>query len=167
MGLTLAEFNGLAADAAERELAACNAVPRFAREVAAGRPYPSATALADAAATAAAGLDWDEVTAALAAHPRIGERATGGSAEASSSRREQSAVAAAGDEAKRALADGNRAYERRFGHVFLIRAAGRGPDEILAELDRRLGNDPTAERAETTTQLAEITRLRVERMVTG
>jgi 2-oxo-4-hydroxy-4-carboxy-5-ureidoimidazoline decarboxylase len=167
VGLTLAEFNGLAADAAERELAACNAAARFAREVAAGRPYPSATALADAAATAAAGLDWDEVTAALAAHPRIGERATGNSAEAASSRREQAAVTAAGDETTRALADGNRAYERRFGHVFLIRAAGRGPDEILAELDRRLGNDPTAERAETTTQLAEITRLRVERMVTG
>jgi 2-oxo-4-hydroxy-4-carboxy-5-ureidoimidazoline decarboxylase len=165
--LTLAEFNGLAAPAAERELAACNAAPRFAREVAAGRPYPTAAALAGTAAAVAAGLGWDEVTVALAAHPRIGERATGGSAEASSSRREQSAVAAAGDEAKRALADGNRAYERRFGHVFLIRAAGRGPDEVLAELTRRLGNDQTAERAETTAQLAEITRLRVGRLVAG
>jgi len=167
VGLTLAEFNGLAADAAERELTACNAAPRFAREVAAGRPYPTADALAGAAATVAAGLGWDEVAVALAAHPRIGERAGGASAEAASSRREQSAVAAAGDEVKRELADGNRAYERRFGHVFLIRAAGREPEEILVELDRRLGNEPAAERAETTAQLAEITRLRVERMVAG
>ena len=167
MGRTLAEFNGLAAGAAERELAACNAAPRFAREVAAGRPYPSAAALADNAGSVAGGLGWDEVAVALAAHPRIGERAAGGSAEAASSRREQSAVTAAGDQLKQALADGNRAYERRFGHVFLIRAAGRGPDEILAELTRRLGNDPAAERAETTAQLAEITRLRVERLVTG
>ena len=167
MGLTLAEFNGLAADAAERELAACNAAPRFAREVAAGRPYPTAAALAGTAATVAAGLGWDEVTAALAAHPRIGEPAAGGSVDAASSRREQSAVATAGDKQKRALADGNRAYERRFGHVFLIRAAGREPDEILAELTRRLGNAPAAERAETTAQLAEITRLRVERLVDG
>ena len=167
MGLTLAEFNGLAADAAERELTACNAAPRFAREVAAGRPYPTADALAGAAATVAAGLGWDEVAVALAAHPRIGERAGGASAEAASSRREQSAVAAAGDEVKRELADGNRAYERKFGHVFLIRAAGREPEEILVELDRRLGNEPAAERAETTAQLAEITRLRVERMVAG
>jgi 2-oxo-4-hydroxy-4-carboxy-5-ureidoimidazoline decarboxylase len=165
--LTLAEFNGLAADAAERELAACNAAPRFAAEVAAGRPYPTVAALADAVATVAAGLDWDEVAVALAAHPRIGEQAAGASAEATSSRREQSAVAAAGDETKRALADGNRAYERRFGHVFLIRAAGRGPDDILATLTRRLGNDPATERAETTAQLAEITRLRVERLVAG
>ena len=167
VGLTLAEFNGLAADAAERELAACNAAPRFAAQVAAGRPYPTVAALAETAATVAAALDWDEVAVALAAHPRIGERAAGGSAQAASSRREQSAVAAAGDETKRALADGNRAYERRFGHVFLIRAAGRGPDDILATLHRRLGNDPPAEQAETTAQLAEITRLRVERMVTG
>jgi 2-oxo-4-hydroxy-4-carboxy-5-ureidoimidazoline decarboxylase len=49
--------------------------------------------------------------------------------------------------------------------VFLIRAAGRGPDEILAELTRRLDNDPAAERAETTAQLAEITRLRVQQLV--
>jgi len=167
VGLTLAEFNGLPAGAVERELAACNAAPRFAGDVAAGRPYRTAAELADAAATLAARLEWDEVEAALAAHPRIGERPAGGSAEAASSRREQSAVATAGDDVKRALADGNRAYEQRFGHVFLIRATGRDPGEILAELRRRLGNDPAAERAETTAQLAEITRLRVERLVTG
>jgi 2-oxo-4-hydroxy-4-carboxy-5-ureidoimidazoline decarboxylase len=49
--------------------------------------------------------------------------------------------------------------------VFLIRAAGRGPAEILAELTRRLGNDPATEQAETTAQLAEITRLRVQQLV--
>jgi 2-oxo-4-hydroxy-4-carboxy-5-ureidoimidazoline decarboxylase len=164
---TLAEFNALPADAAERELAACNAAPRFAREVAAGRPYPSVATLAETAGTVAAGLGWDEVDVALAAHPRIGERAAGDSAEAASSRREQSAVAAAGDGVRQALTDGNRAYEQRFGHVFLIRAAGRGPEQILAELTRRLGNDAAAERTEATAQLAEITRLRVEGMVAG
>ena len=75
VGRTLAEFNGLAAEAAERELATCNAAPRFVREVAAGRPYPTAATLAETAATVAGGLGWDEVAVALAAHPRIGERA--------------------------------------------------------------------------------------------
>jgi 2-oxo-4-hydroxy-4-carboxy-5-ureidoimidazoline decarboxylase len=164
---SLEEFNALPAEAAERELLACTAVPRFAREVAAGRPYPDPAALADAAAAVAAGLSWAEVERALAAHPRIGARVAGDSAEATSSRREQSAVASAAEEVRAALAAGNRAYEERFGHVFLIRAAGRGPAEMLAELTRRLGNDAAAERVETTAQLAEITRLRVEKVVSG
>ena len=49
----------------------------------------------------------------------------------------------------RRLAEGNRAYEERFDRVFLIRAAGRSAPEILEELERRLGNDDAAERAET------------------
>jgi 2-oxo-4-hydroxy-4-carboxy-5-ureidoimidazoline decarboxylase len=163
----LGEFNGLPVAAAERELTACTAAPRFAREVAAGRPYGTVADLAATAAGVVASLDWAEVRTALDAHPRIGERAAGGSAEAASSRREQRAVTTAGADVQQALAAGNAEYRRRFGHVFLIRAAGRTPAEILAELTRRLGGDEAAERAETTAQLAEITRLRVERMVSG
>ncbi len=70
------------------------------------------------------------------------------------------------DEATRqALLEGNRAYEERFDHVFLIRASGRSPQEMLAELRRRLGNDDAAERAEVTEQLAQITALRVRQLV--
>jgi 2-oxo-4-hydroxy-4-carboxy-5-ureidoimidazoline decarboxylase len=160
-------FDGLAGEAVERELAACNAAPRFAREVAAGRPYGSVAALADRAELVARSLTWAEVEIALAAHPRIGERAAGATTEAESSRREQAGMSRADADTRAAIEAGNRAYEERFGHVFLIRAAGRGPAELLAELTRRLGHDPAAERDETTGQLAEITRLRVERLVSG
>ena len=47
--------------------------------------------------------------------------------------------------------------------VFLIRAAGRSPAEVLAELRRRLRNDPGAEQREVAEQLRPITRLRLER----
>jgi len=53
------------------------------------------------------------------------------------------------------------AYEQRFGRVFLIRAAGRDADQILSELDRRLGNDDDAERAETVDNLRQIALLRL------
>jgi 2-oxo-4-hydroxy-4-carboxy-5-ureidoimidazoline decarboxylase len=105
------------------------------------------------------------VAAALAAHPRIGDRVRGATAEAQASRREQGSMAAAADDVRTALVEGNRAYEQRFGHVFLVRAAGRSPEEMLAELRRRLGNDETAERAEVTEQLAQITGLRVKELV--
>jgi 2-oxo-4-hydroxy-4-carboxy-5-ureidoimidazoline decarboxylase len=63
------------------------------------------------------------------------------------------------------LAAGNAAYEQRFDRVFLIRAAGRSADEILAELDRRLENDDATERSETVEQLGEIAVLRLESAV--
>jgi 2-oxo-4-hydroxy-4-carboxy-5-ureidoimidazoline decarboxylase len=110
-------------------------------------------------------LPWEEVTLALAAHPRIGDRVAGSSAEAEASRREQSAMSDADAEVRAALVEGNRAYEDRFDHVFLIRAAGRSPEEMLGELRRRLGNDVESERAEVTEQLAQITGLRVRGIV--
>jgi hypothetical protein len=42
-------------------------------------------------------------------------------------------------------ARGNAEYEARLGHLFLVSAAGRDPAEILAALERRLGNDPDTE----------------------
>ena len=65
-----------------------------------------------------------------------------------------------------AIAAGNAAYEERFGRVFLIRAAGRSPAEILAELNRRLENDDDAEASESLDQLAQIALLRLRSTIT-
>jgi 2-oxo-4-hydroxy-4-carboxy-5-ureidoimidazoline decarboxylase len=72
-------------------------------------------------------------------------------------------MADADTEVRAALREGNLAYEERFEQVFLIRAAGRSPAEMLAELRRRLGNDPGTEQREVAEQLRQITRLRLER----
>jgi 2-oxo-4-hydroxy-4-carboxy-5-ureidoimidazoline decarboxylase len=159
------EFNDEPIDRAVEALRACNAAPGFASRLAAGRPYPDAETLVARAEETARALPWDDVLIALAAHPRIGDRVEGSSTEAAASRREQSAMDDAGVAVRAALLEGNRAYEQRFDHVFLIRAAGRAPEEMLAELRRRLGNDEAAERAEVTEQLAQITALRVRGMV--
>jgi 2-oxo-4-hydroxy-4-carboxy-5-ureidoimidazoline decarboxylase len=63
-----------------------------------------------------------------------------------------------------AIAAGNRQYEERFGHLFLIAAAGRGPEEILGELTRRLGNSPEEEVRVAAEEHRRITRLRLDRM---
>ena len=158
-------FNSEPAETAAERLCACNAAPRFAREVLAGRPYPDAGTLVARAEEVARSLPWDEVAVALAAHPRIGDRVAGSSAEAEASRREQNSMSDADSQVRAAILDGNRAYEARFDHVFLIRAAGRSPEEMLAELRRRLDNDVETERAEVTEQLAQITALRVKGLV--
>lgn len=155
-------FNASPAEEAAEALRACNASPRFVAELLARRPFPDAEALVAVAEEVVRSLPWDEVALALAAHPRIGDRVAGASAEAEASRREQSSMRDAGAEVRAALVEGNRAYEARFDSVFLIRAAGRSPEEMLAELRRRLGNDVEDERAEVTEQLAQITALRVK-----
>jgi 2-oxo-4-hydroxy-4-carboxy-5-ureidoimidazoline decarboxylase len=165
--VTLDRLNTAPPDDLADVLRACNTSPAWAARLLARRPYPSTDDAVAAAEKAVLDLDDAEVGAALAGHPRIGERPGGAHTEgAAFSRREQSGVDAGADTASR-LATGNAAYEQRFGHVFLIRAAGRDAGEILAELERRLGNDPTTERTEATGQLAEITALRMRQVLAG
>jgi 2-oxo-4-hydroxy-4-carboxy-5-ureidoimidazoline decarboxylase len=146
--------------AAELLRPAC-ASRRWAAELVAGRPYGSLAALTAASGAAIAGLSWADIEEALAAHPRIGERAVGAGQEAAWSAREQSgaATAAAGDVA--ALRAGNAAYEARFGHVFLICATGRSARDMLEALAARLGHDPATERAVVREELRRIVALRL------
>jgi len=169
------DFNSLAVEDATTLLAGCLGVRRWVDELVAGRPYDSAPALRARAHDAARHLTDDELDAALSRHPRIGERpptadtdtdvstATGtGTDEARFSHAEQAGVA---DEHGQRLRDANAAYEARFGHVFLVRAAGRSGAEILAEAERRLANDDAAEREETVTALRDIALLRLGQVV--
>ncbi|MGH8869397.1 MAG: allantoicase [Actinomycetes bacterium] len=145
---------------AERILLQVCGSPRWAREMAARRPFGTLAFLREAAHVVWRGLapeDWRE---AFAAHPRIGEHNAGARA-----RREQAGTADAGAEVLTELAEGNRTYEARFGHVFLIRATGRSADEILASLRQRLGNDADTELSIAAAQQEEITDLRLRQAV--
>jgi 2-oxo-4-hydroxy-4-carboxy-5-ureidoimidazoline decarboxylase len=163
----MARFNALAAEEAGRALGSCCATPTWVDAVVAGRPYPSRSALGALADVALDGLDWSGVRTALDAHPRIGERAAGTDREASWSRAEQSGMDTATEEVKAALAEANRAYEERFGHVFLIFATGRTDTEMLAAARRRLGNDDATERDVVRGELRRIIGLRLDRLLDG
>jgi 2-oxo-4-hydroxy-4-carboxy-5-ureidoimidazoline decarboxylase len=159
----LARFNAL--DDAEPALLACCAAPRWAREIASARPYPDRTALTDRARVVLDDLDWSEIRTALDAHPRIGERPAGAGVEAAWSSTEQSGMDDASAETRAELVEANRAYERRFGHVFLIFATGRTDIEMLDAARARLGNDETTERGVVRAELARIVALRLERLL--
>ena len=128
---------------------------------------PTATieALLDAGRGAANPFTPAEIDAALAHHPRIGERAAGNSTEARLSQSEQAGLGEADAAVAEALAEGNRAYEEKFGQVFLIRAAGRSREEILAALNTRLAHTPEEEQAIIGQQLREIAVLRLEGLI--
>ncbi|MER7001978.1 2-oxo-4-hydroxy-4-carboxy-5-ureidoimidazoline decarboxylase [Dactylosporangium sp. NPDC000555] len=154
----LDRFNSLAPEAAEEALLACCASPAWAARVVAARPYPTSADLVVAGVNAFDELGWSDLRQVLAAHPRVGERPTGDATEAAWSRHEQVEVSA------RELAEANEAYERRFGHLFLVFAAGRSAEDILAEAHSRLGNDDETEQTVVRGELRKIVELRLERL---
>ncbi|WP_433085545.1 2-oxo-4-hydroxy-4-carboxy-5-ureidoimidazoline decarboxylase [Dactylosporangium sp. CA-052675] len=156
----LDRFNGLAPEAAEEALLACCASRGWAARVVARRPYQTPADLVVAGVTAFDELGWADLQRALAAHPRIGRRPSGDGTEAAWSRLEQSGVEGADDE----LAEVNEAYERRFGHLFLIFASGKSTDEVLAAARGRLRNDDDTERVVVRGELRKIVELRLERL---
>ncbi|MFE4001654.1 2-oxo-4-hydroxy-4-carboxy-5-ureidoimidazoline decarboxylase [Nocardioides sp. YIM B13467] len=159
--MTLAEFDALPADEAQAVVAPCVAIPSWAAGLVAGRPYTDVPDLLAAARQLAAAWTDEEVEAALADHPRIGERHSGDGASAALSAREQAGVDPADAEVQARLRAGNAAYEERFGRIYLVRAAGRSAEEMLALLEERLQNDPATEITVTKGQLAEIALLRL------
>jgi OHCU decarboxylase len=157
----LSDFNRLDDDdAATKLLTICHS-RRWAAGVVAARPYDDLADLQAVADDVWLGLGPDDWREALDGHPRIGE--SGGKSEAFS-RQEQAGLAGVDDQVRAAIAAGNRTYEQRFGHVFLISAAGRSPAEILANLESRLGNDAETELRVAADQHRRITRLRLENM---
>jgi 2-oxo-4-hydroxy-4-carboxy-5-ureidoimidazoline decarboxylase len=158
--------NSMPAEQLEQDLLACCAAPAWGKEILKNRPYRDKKDILHAAGVASEDLGWDDVLAGLAAHPRIGERAAGDSADAKWSRQEQAAAARSADErTKNELIEANHAYEKRFGHVFLIFASGRSQAEILDAARQRLGNDDVTERAVVTGELRKIALLRLERVL--
>ena len=163
--MDLDTFNTSPADVVRPALQACCDVPSWVDAVLAGRPYAAGADVVRVADEAARRFTAADVDRALAAHPRIGERAEGEHAEAAWSRREQAAVGT-DQTTVQALAEGNRAYEERFGRVFLICASGLAADQVLAALHQRLGNEPDEEAAVVADELRRIALLRREQVLT-
>jgi 2-oxo-4-hydroxy-4-carboxy-5-ureidoimidazoline decarboxylase len=159
----LRAFNRLPLSDVRRLLLTVCSSSRWAEGVAAQRPFASAGDLHAVALGVLENMDERDVDDALAGHPRIGERPEG--EEGAVSRREQAGVEGADHHMLEALAAGNREYEKRFGHVYLVRASGRSANELLTLLNRRLGNSPEAERMVVREELGQINAIRLDRLL--
>ncbi|WP_022890281.1 2-oxo-4-hydroxy-4-carboxy-5-ureidoimidazoline decarboxylase [Agromyces italicus] len=163
--MLLEQFNEADRAEAIAVLRPCVDVTRWCEHLADHRPYRSIDELVDEAEAAESPFTAEEVAQALSHHPRIGERASGQSTEATLSRAEQAGLGQGDAELARAIAEGNAAYEARFGRVFLIRAAGRSAPEILDALTERLDNDEASEDVAVAQQLREIAVLRLKGLI--
>lgn len=162
----LDRLNALPDDRAEDELLVVCGARAWARRVAERRPFDDRTALleaAEAAWDALAREDWHE---AFAAHPRIGESRTAAGTDASAwSREEQTRALESSGATSELLADAQRRYEERFGHVFLICATGRSAEEILVACSARLAHAPEPELYIASGEERKIGRLRLEKLL--
>lgn len=161
-------LNKLPPQAARQAMLECCSAPGWAADMVAGRPYASAADAITQSSAIVAALTDAELGEALAGHPRIGDRpdpVRGASLAARWSRQEQSGVEAGDTTISRALAQSNLDYEQRFGHIYLVCAAGRTGEELLAVLRARLRNDPDHEWHVVRTELQKINAIRLQRLL--
>lgn len=148
---------------AHAALARCCGARRWVDAMLRARPFHDGARLDRAIDRAFDALVADDWLEAFAAHPRIGEKKErlAAFAHAEDSEREQAGVRGAHVATLAALSDGNRRYEEKFGHVFLVCATGKSADQMLAILRSRLANGPEAELAIAAGEQKKITRLRL------
>ena len=142
------QLNHAPREAAEKRFLDCCGSRKWARLMAAARPFSDAAALLKQATQiwqSLAPQDWLE---AFAAHPKIGARPVASQQPAQSaewSQVEQSGTHAATDTVRDALAEANRLYEEKFGYIFIVCATGKSAEEMLALCRERMHNNADAE----------------------
>ena len=109
--------------------------------------------------------DWKE---AFAGHPKIGDidslnKKFAGTAQWASE--EQGGTGAATPETIKALAEGNKRYDEKFGYIFIVCATGKTADQMLAMLQTRLQNSPEVEIEIAADEQNKITKLRLEKLL--
>ena len=164
MNSTLERWNAATQDQAVEDILPCNGSHTWATQIAALRPFATAfelTCTADIIWRSLPKHDWQE---AFDSHPRIGEhKAKSATAESLKWSASEQAAANPDERAKTALAEGNRAYEQKFGCIFIVCATGKSAAEMLAILEKRMTNDPAAELREAAEQQRQITQIRLRK----
>jgi OHCU decarboxylase len=164
----LAWLNELAPEDARKELLKCCGATRWAEAVEAGRPYASLEQLTAKATDVWWALDEADWLEAFRSHPKIGEQKAARAVSPQSqqwSAQEQKGVQHTAQETIEKLAKLNVDYEKKFGFIFIVCATGKSSDEILALLEKRLSNEPTAELRIAAAEQAKISELRLRKLL--
>ncbi|HTQ59032.1 MAG TPA: 2-oxo-4-hydroxy-4-carboxy-5-ureidoimidazoline decarboxylase [Candidatus Solibacter sp.] len=168
--IRLEKWNAERAEDAAQSILPCCGSKAWARGMTARRPIldeASLLAASDDVWNALSESDWLE---AFRSHPRIGEShppAHASTQSAAWSGEEQGKAALAEEAVRLALAEANRAYERRFHRTFIVCASGISASEILAILLRRLQNEDSTELREAAGQQRKIAQIRLKKWLSS
>jgi OHCU decarboxylase len=164
----LERLNALSESEAETAFLKCCGSTIWARRMAGVRPFDSVESLLASADAVWWSLDAEDWLEAFSRHPKIGEKESA-RAQAHDARQwseqEQAGANSAGEETRRALTEGNREYEQKFGHIYIVCATGKSADEMLSILKERLGNDRETELRAAAEEQRKITHLRLRKLL--
>ena len=166
----LAWLNSLPAAEAEKELLQCCGSQRWTHQMAEARPFTSLDTLLASADEIWWSLDRNDWLEAFRSHPKIGEKKAADPVSTQAhqwSGQEQSGVATASLETVDSLATLNRAYEEKFGFIFIICATGKTSGEMLSALRERLEHDAADELPIAAAEQSKITVLRLKKLLTS
>lgn len=142
--------------------------PWVAERALAGRPFANRAALVAAMQAVVTGAPREAQLALIRAHPELAgaEAAAGRLTAHSSGEQARLGFNALSRTAFKRMSDLNRRYRDRHGFPCIIALALHATREsVLAELERRIGNDTEAEVAHALEQIGHIARGRLEKLV--
>ncbi len=163
--MKLAAFNRLDTETRAEQLLACCHCRVWADRVAATAPFASAAALLEVAAAVWAEATETDILEAFSGHPEIGDLSALRNRFAKTASAEQGQVTAASDEVLLKLKAGNEAYRDKFGFIFIVFAANKSAEEMLALLEQRLANNRSEELMNGAREQGLITRLRLGQLI--
>lgn len=164
--MTLHEFHAADAAIARAALLQCCGSKQWAERMLARRPFHNHKTLLSVAESVWWTLEPADWLEAFSAHPRIGNQNTTGEKKLSDwCSQEQSELNSAADPILEQLAKGNQDYEQRFGWIFLVNATGKTAPAMLDLLHVRLKNESAEELRVAAGEQAEITKLRLNRLL--
>jgi OHCU decarboxylase len=168
LDLELASLNALSSSRAESEFLKCCGSKNWARQVTSARPFASLDELIAKADRVWWSLDSGDWLEAFHSHPKIGEKKAAAPTAVEARRwseDEQSGIRNSAPQTLDELADLNRAYEEKFGYIFIVCASGKSSEEMLAILQDRLKNNAAQELRMAAAEQAKITELRLRKLL--
>jgi len=166
--VTLEELNELPREEAADLLRSCCGAQSWIDAMLDRRPYESVSRLLDDADVAWATTSADDWHEAFSHHPRIGETKSAGAQTLGAkawSEAEQAKVRQASSNVHDQMSLVNQAYEQKFGHIYIVSAAGKSAHELLDIVRARLKNDNAKELRVAAEEQRKITRLRLQKLV--
>ena len=166
--MTIEALNALTPSEANEQFKLCCGASNWVEKMNQNRPFQDKNEVYQQAESIWFSLSSEDWLEAFTHHPKIGNidslrnkfRNT-----KSISENEQSGVNNATEGTLKDLAESNQLYEDRFGFIFIVCAAGKSADEMLALIKIRLKNNMDTEMLNAANEQNKITQLRLKKLL--